>query len=40
LFRHHTHEKPMTETERETLLSQGAVIQGMVMHNEPSARSR
>jgi hypothetical protein len=27
----------MTETERETLLSQGAVIQGMVMHNEPSA---
>jgi hypothetical protein len=37
LFRHHVHEKPMTETERETLLSQGAVIQGMVMHNEPSA---
>ena len=27
----------MTETERETLLSAGAAIQGMVMHNEPSA---
>src|SRR5690348_4840943 len=38
VFRHHhAHEKPMTETERETLLSQGAVIQGMVMRNEPSA---
>ena len=37
MFRHHAHEKPMTETERETLLSQGAVTQGMVMRNEPSA---
>jgi hypothetical protein len=37
VFRHHAHEKPMTETERETLLSQGAVIQGMVMGSEPSA---
>ena len=38
MFRHHhAHEKPMTETERETLLSEGAVIQGMVMGNEPSA---
>jgi hypothetical protein len=37
VFRHHAHEKPMTEAERETLLSEGAVIQGMVMHNEPSA---
>src|SRR6185437_12256818 len=27
----------MTETETETLLSQGAVIQGMVMGSEPSA---
>ena len=36
MFRHHAHEKPMTETERETLLSQGAAIQGMVMRNEPS----
>ena len=41
MFRHHhAHEKPMTETERETLLSQGAVIQGMVMGNEPSADPR
>ncbi len=37
MFRHHAHEKPMTETERDTLLSEGAVIQGMVMRNEPSA---
>ncbi|HEU5392674.1 MAG TPA: hypothetical protein VFV73_42970 [Streptosporangiaceae bacterium] len=37
MFRHHAHEKPMTETEREALLSQGAVIQGMVMRSEPSA---
>lgn len=37
MFRHHAHDKPMTETERETLLRQGAVIQGLVMHNEPSA---
>ena len=37
MFRHHAHEKPMTETEREALLSEGAVIQGMVMRNEPSA---
>ena len=37
MFRHHAHEKPMTETERETLLSEGAVIQGMVIRNEPSA---
>jgi hypothetical protein len=37
VFRHHAHEKPMTETERETLLSEGAVIQGMVMRSEPSA---
>ena len=37
MFRHHAHEKPMTETEREMLLSEGTVIQGMVMRNEPSA---
>jgi hypothetical protein len=38
VFRHHhAYEKPMTETERATLLSEGAVIQGMVMRNEPSA---
>jgi len=37
VFRHHAHEKPMTEIERETLFSQGAVIQGMVMGSEPSA---
>ena len=37
MFRHHAHEKTMTEAERETLLSQGTVIQGMVMRNEPSA---
>src|SRR5512142_1867057 len=37
MFRHHAHEKPMTETDRETILNQGAAIQGMVMRNEPSA---
>jgi hypothetical protein len=37
VFRHHAHEKPMTEAERDTLLREGAVIQGMVMHNELSA---
>ena len=37
MFRHHPHDKPMTEAERETLLSQGTVAQGMVMRNEPSA---
>ena len=37
MFRHHAHEKPMTETDRETILNQGASIQGMVMRNEPSA---
>jgi hypothetical protein len=37
LFRHHAHDKPVTETERETLLSEGTAGQGIVMHNEPSA---
>jgi hypothetical protein len=30
----------MTEAEREKLRSEGATIQGMVMHNEPSAADR
>ena len=40
MFRHHAHDQAMTETERQELLSEGAVIQGMVMHNEPSAADR
>jgi len=37
MFRHHAHDKPMTETERETLLSEGAAIQGMVMRSPGDA---
>jgi hypothetical protein len=42
LFHHHEHEhdKPLTEAEREKLLSDGAAIQGLVMHNEPSPADR
>jgi hypothetical protein len=38
LFHHHEHEKrPMTEAEREELLSSGAATQGIVMQSESSA---
>jgi hypothetical protein len=33
---HHEHDEPLTAAEREKLISDGATIQGMVMHNEPS----
>jgi len=39
LFHHHherEHDKPLTEAEREKLISEGATTQGMVMHKEPS----
>jgi hypothetical protein len=42
LFHHHEqeHDKPLTEAEREKLISGGATIQGTVMHNEPSPADR
>ena len=44
MLHHHGHERKLTEAEREAerekLLSEGATIQGMVMHNEPSAADR
>ena len=36
----HKHDKPLTGAERETLLSEGATIQGIVMHSEPAAADR
>jgi hypothetical protein len=40
LFRHHEHDAPLTEAEREKLISDGAAVQGTVMHNEPSPADR
>ena len=40
MFRHHEHDTPLTEAEREKLISDGATIQGMAMHNEPSPADR
>jgi hypothetical protein len=40
LLHHHGREKQMTEAEREKLLSEGAAIQGMVMHCETSPTDR
>jgi hypothetical protein len=40
LLHHHGHEKQLTEAERETLVREGAAIQGMVVHTEPSATDR
>jgi hypothetical protein len=40
LLHHHGHEKQMTEAEREKLVSEGATIQGMVVHSESSAADR
>lgn len=36
----HKHGKPLTGAERETLLSEGAACQGLVMHSEPSPADR
>jgi hypothetical protein len=40
LFHGHKHDKPLTEAEREALLSGGAAVQGMVMHSELSPADR
>ena len=40
MLHHHGHEKQMTDAEREKLLREGAVIQGMVVHGESSAADR
>jgi hypothetical protein len=40
LFHHHEQDKQLTEAEHDRLLSEGATIQGMVSHNEPSAADR
>jgi hypothetical protein len=44
LFHHHAHDhghdRPLTEAEREKLLSEGAAVQGIVMGNEPAADDR
>jgi hypothetical protein len=44
LFHHHApdhgHDRPLTEAEREKLLSEGAAIQGTVTGNEPAAEDR
>jgi Protein of unknown function (DUF3592) len=40
LLHHHEQEKPLTEAERERLVSEGATFQGMVMHSEPSPADR
>jgi hypothetical protein len=40
LFHHHEQDKQLTEADRGRLLSEGATIQGMVSHNEPTAADR
>ena len=40
MFHGHKHGNPLTETERQELLSGGAAFQGMVMHSELSAADR
>ena len=40
MLHHHGHEKQLTEAEREELVRDGAAIQGMVVHTEPSAADR
>jgi hypothetical protein len=44
MFHHHAHDqgrdRPLTEAEREKLLSEGAAVQGIVMGNEPAADDR
>jgi hypothetical protein len=40
LFRHHDHDTQLTGADRERLLSEGATVQGLVMHSELSADDR
>jgi hypothetical protein len=40
LLHRHGHDQPLSEAEREELVRGGATIQGMVMHNDPSAADR
>jgi hypothetical protein len=40
VLHHHQHDQPMSEAEREKLLSEGATIQGMVMGSELSPADR
>src|SRR5580698_3692314 len=40
LLHHHERDKELTEAERDKLVSEGATIQGTVMHNEPAAADR
>jgi hypothetical protein len=40
LLHHHGHDRPLTEAEREKLLSEGAAAQGRVLANEPTAADR
>jgi len=40
LLHHHGHDRPLTEAERDKLLSEGATVQGLVMDNEPAAADR
>jgi hypothetical protein len=40
LLHHHGHQKPLSETEREKLVSEGATAQGMVVQSELSATDR
>jgi hypothetical protein len=40
LLHHHGHDRPLTEAEREKLLSEGAAAQGRVLANEPTVADR
>ncbi len=40
MLHRHEHEKPLTDAEREKLLSEGAAFQGIVMHSELSPADR
>jgi hypothetical protein len=40
LFSGHQHETPLTEAERDTLVGEGATVQGTVMHSEVSSVDR
>lgn len=40
MLHHHERDKELTEAERDKLVSEGATIQGTVMHNEPAAADR
>lgn len=40
LFRHHDHDRQLTGADRERLITEGATVQGLLMHSEPSADDR